>query len=114
DEPANQAHVPKRNRYLALGFLFRGNPLDHPASKKESLAEKSNAEPDRFEAHNGTVMRDGQDGRKMLGVPGGRFSQPLKSRLSRIFLTSRLPARHLPRNVYRSTLVCIHRTAIKS
>ena len=51
DEPADQAHVPKRNRDLTLRLFFRGNPLDHPAAEKQPLAEKSDGEPDSFYAH---------------------------------------------------------------
>ena len=51
DEPADQAHVPKRDRDLTLRLSFRGNPLDHPAAEKQPLAEKSDGEPDSLEAH---------------------------------------------------------------
>src|SRR5580765_5814876 len=51
DEPAYQAHVPKRDRDLTLRLPFRGNPLDHPSAEKHPLAEKSDAEPDGFDAH---------------------------------------------------------------
>src|SRR5438270_847162 len=61
DESADQTHVPKRDRDLTLRLFFRGNPLDHPAAEKQSLAEKSDGEPDGFDAHDGTVMRDGRD-----------------------------------------------------
>jgi hypothetical protein len=34
--------------------------LNHPAAEKQPLAEKSDGEPDGFDAHNGTVMRGGR------------------------------------------------------
>src|SRR5882762_5305382 len=114
NEPAYQAHVPKRDRDLTLRLFFRGNPLDHPSSEKQPLAKKSDGEPDSLDAHNGTVMRDGRDAREAWDAQGSRFSRSRESRLSCISRSSRLPDRHLSRNVYRSTLVCIHRTAIKS
>ena len=60
DEPADQTHVPERDRDLTLRLPFRGNPLDHPAAEKQPLAEKSDGELDGFcSAHDGDVISDG-------------------------------------------------------
>src|SRR6476660_1609629 len=57
DEPADQAHVPKRDRDLTLRLFFGGNPLDHPAAEKQTLPEKSDGKPDMFnrDGHHGAV-----------------------------------------------------------
>src|ERR1041384_1821414 len=68
DEPADKAHIPKRDRDLALRLFFRGNPLHHPAAEKQPLAQKSDGEPDMLnrDGHHGTVWcnrREAHDGR---------------------------------------------------
>lgn len=79
DEPADQTHVPKGDRNLTLRLLFRGDPLDHPAAEKQSLAEKSDSQPDRLEAHNETVMNNRHAARKVRICNGSRISSSIKS-----------------------------------
>ena len=62
DEPADQAHIPKREWDLTRRLFFRGNPLDHPATEKQPLAEKSDGEPDGFDAH-GQARGEGLEAR---------------------------------------------------
>ena len=56
DEPADQAHIPKGDGNAAFGVPFRRDPLNHPATEKETLAEEADADPNYFDAHDEVVL----------------------------------------------------------
>ena len=48
DQPAYQTHIPERDRDLARGGPFGGDPLDDPPAEEQSLAQEPSRNPDAF------------------------------------------------------------------